>query len=91
MTRNYNGKTKFLSVSLASVKFYFSILDERPVKNVLVDEVWPTINVNIRNFARLGGQNHPRQCAKKWSILVNTNLSGRLKFLNGRLGGGFRY
>ena len=29
--------------------------------------------------------NCPGQYAKKWSILVNTNLSGRLTFLNGCL------
>ena len=30
----------------------------------------------------------PGQYAKKWSILVNMNLSGRLEFLNGYFGGG---
>ena len=33
----------------------------------------------------------PGQYAKKWSILVNTNLSGRLRFLNGLFGGRLRY
>ena len=31
--RNYDKKAKFLSVSKASVKFYFSVLDEKSVKN----------------------------------------------------------
>ena len=31
------------------------------------------------------------QYAKKWSILVNTNLGGQLKILSGRFSGGLRY
>ena len=33
----------------------------------------------------------PGQYAKKWSILVNMNLSGLLKILSGRFSGGLRY
>ena len=38
----------------------------------------------------LTGSNRRGQYAKKWSMLVNTNLSGRFKILSGRFSGGLR-
>ena len=45
----------------------------------------------VKTTAGLKQLNSPDQYAKKWSILVNTKLSGRLKFLNDRFGSGLRY